>query len=870
MSKTKTDILPEHLKGPFVCSFYDRKTATIYLKHPDGSWDSTITYPSFFIAKKDVRKFPFDEYGKYILERIEEGKYIRLVRDSMMDNDVLQEMISICRAENVEPYEADVSPVRRWFSDTGSLVEKKYRSLFFDLETHPLKIGFDNEAKKQHRVISFAAYDQEGNSFFEAAKESSEAEEILLLKKFVALIEKYDTILAWNGDDYDFFVLTARCKRHGLHVPWHKWNRLDHMRVVKKVLMSISDSAFKRSFALNAIGENVLGIKKIKLAVGGGEMHKLLGARESELKEYNMRDVEIMLKVEEKKGFLDLHYTLCSFCRTFPNRGSIYPNELADGILLRLALQEGKHFKARDMQERDENKKKYEGAYVMDPVVGFHKDVQVPDFASLYPSIILSWNMSNETMLHNGKSYPDFDGQYAKAPSTGVCFRTDIDGIIPKALRSLIATRKEYTNKAKGMEVGSDEWKNMNNLSTAVKVVTNSFYGLIGNEGSRFYEQEIARSVTLNGQWLIKQVAAYVEKCGYRVIYGDTDSLFIVCSPDNLRKELEYINGELIPTLLRNVGCKTCDVRMDYDKSFATLLLVSKKRYVGKLALHKGRVAPDDMEPEIKGLETQRSDQVRYSQKLLKKFMPLLIREDTSPNQIDEMLRDECDIFFKTDLRTDDIEITQSVQKHPEEYNPKTAVVKVAQKMIDDGKEFFRGMKVPIIVIEYKNNNAIAIHSDEYEGRCDRKYYWEHKILPSLQRLLDARYPNFPFNSFKHPGQGIFNFDALPIEVATPKSKNRIRGVQPPTQEIKLPTSKVTQRRKRQPAAFITFPVASESQIIGVAKLVHAYPGNMKLVLSLTVGKDEVVIPTDETISMEGLKEIKKIFPMLKINPNPT
>lgn len=859
--------LPKHLKGPFVNAIYQRREGIIYLKRPDGEMTSTRTYPSFFIRRKDKDKFPAEEFSGKILDWIDEGNHWRALLDPEIKRDKITEMMDVAEDEGVKLLEADVSPVRRWFSDTGALVSQKFRCLFFDLETHPLAIGFDDEAKKRHRIISFAAYDQEGNSWFEAAAKSSDEQELKVIKKFFKIAKNYDVLLAWNGDDYDFFVLRARCKYHKHKVDWRLWNWLDHMRVVKKLLMSIPDPAFKRSFALDKVGENVLGIRKIKTSVGGGELHKLLGAREKELEAYNRRDVEIMLGIEEKREFLVLQFALCGLCRTFPNRGSTFPNELADGTLLRLAIQEGRHFPSRRYGEPDENYKKYEGAFVLDPEIGFHTDVQVPDFASLYPSIILSWNMSNETKIIEGRRYPpNITSHIAHATATGVRFRTDIEGIIPKALRQLISKRGEYKSRAKTLALDSEEYKNVGHLSTAVKVVTNSFYGLLGNEGSRFHDRDIARSVTLTGQLLIREHIRFFEKRGYQTVAGDTDSVFVKCPEAEMNLMLREINDSFIPAILDRAGCKENSIKMDFDKGYKTLLIVTKKRYAGRLSLHKGRHAPDDMEPEIKGLEFQRSDNARYAQKLQMKYVHLLLDQYVNPNDIDNYLRTDGEEFYKKEHDLEEIVITKGVSKKPSEYKPMTTAARVAQWMIDDGREFFVGMKVPYIVVQHKPN-VLAIHADEYKGTFDRKYYWEKLILPPVLRLIQARFPGYSFSDFKQPLQGQFDFSnqamtsrKVPKQVTAKKIVKKIKKIKKPVRQIK------------SDVYTLTIPShAGIPTIKGIAKLAKAFPGRYKLAIIIDIKRldAEVDISTEQYVSMECLREIKNTFPQVQIDPKP-
>lgn len=860
--------LPKSLKGPFCNAFYQRSEGVIYLKREDGDVVSTRTYPSFFIKKEHRARFPASDFAGKILDWVDEDAYWRAMLDPEIRRDTINDMIITGNDAGAPILEADVSPVRRWFSDTGALVSQKYRCLFFDLETHPLQVGFDDEAKKKHRIISFAAYDQEGHSWFCAAKKSSDEEELRVIKEFFKIAKEYDVLLAWNGDEYDFFVIRARCKLHKFKVDWRLWNWLDHMRVVKKLLVSIPDPAFKRSFALDKVGENVLGIRKIVTSVGGGQLYKLLGEREQELEVYNRRDVEIMLGVEEKREFLILQFALCSICRTFPNRGSTFPNSLADGTLLRLAVQEGRHFPSRLYTERDEDEEeKYEGAYVMDPKLGFHRNVQVPDFAGLYPSIIISWNMSNETKIQPGGSYPEDSSHVATATATGVKFRTDIEGIIPKALRQLISKRNEYKVRLKGLALDSEEYKTVGHLSTAVKVVANSFYGLLGNEGSRYHDTDIARSVTLTGQLLIREIIHFFEMKGYETVAGDTDSVFVKCSEGAMRLMLEEINNNVVPALTARVGCRENTVRMEFDKGYKSLLIVTKKRYAGKLALHKGRPAPDDMEPEIKGLESQRSDIIRYAQKLQTKYIHLLLDPDVNPIDIDAMLRRDGEEFFTKTHTLDTIVITKGVSKKPSEYKPPTTASRIAQYLIDSGHEFFVGMKIPFVVVSHKPH-VVGIHADEYDGSFDRVYYWEKLVLPAVLRLVEARFPNFTFSRFDQPMQQQFDFASQARSAVKIMKGAPVQKIIKTVKVIKKPKAV---REVKADIYTITIPAdAGEAAVRGVAKMAKSFPGRFKLGIVINIPKlADVDISTEQYVSMDCLREIQKLFPSVQINPKP-
>ena len=861
--------VPEHLKGPFVSGYYANKKALAYFRRPDGKYVSTKCYPAFFLDKRRRAMFPWKDYEHLLLGSEAEGAYVRVYVDPEANYMEVREMLEGVQDTGTKIYEGDVKPVRRWISDYGPSISTTYRSLFVDIETHMLLPGFDDLAKKMHRVVSFSAADTNGNKWHcsvpahQPVRESTDEEEIALIKKFCSIAENYDTILAWNGDNYDFYVLKERAKKLDMRIRWSQWNLLDYLRVVKKLLGSIPDPDLKKSFKLDIVGEAVLGIRKLKLSVGYKDLWKLAGT--DELHEYNDRDVEIMVGVDKKRDFLALHYALCSLCYTFPGRSSTFPTELADGILLRLGMENGVHFPTKS-NTKLEDEVRYEGAFVFDPKIGFHQSVQVPDFASLYPSIIMSWNMSNETVIPEGTSAPA-GASVATATATGVRFRTDVQGLIPTALKQLIAKRKEYNVKAKQYSVDSDEYKNTMHLSTAVKVAANSFYGLIGSPSSRFSDVTIARSVTLTAQLLIREVAKYFERRGMEIVAGDTDSVFVKTTQERMIAALKDVNATVIPDLLNSSGCRECAVRMEYDKGYKTLLIVVKKHYCGKLALSKGREAPSDMKPEVKGLEVQRGDQVKYGQKLQWKYINFLLDPSIDPVAVERKLKKDGEEFFHGDITLEDIEIYQGLSKPIDEYKTDTTAVELAKKMIASGEEFFVGMKIPTVVVGHKPN-VQAILASEYTGKFDRVYYWENKILPMLERLLDARFPAYNFRDFAHPDQ--FQFDFFGREVKKPEEKivtvqkivKTVKTVKV-VKQVKSPLPDIRLSGTTRTFAITVQPGVPENYIAAVKKLAIAFPGDVYLHFIVYTDGSKVEITSGLKVNVEFKENFKLSFPSI-------
>jgi len=859
--------LPEELVGPFVGGMYDHSLARLYLKREGGTSQVVDdVYPSLFIPTPQFNNFDmqsFPEVFQGVPHYQEEGRYIRVYMKPRTTRSKIDEILHMSNADGVFPREADVSALRRWFSDTGSLVSNKTKALFFDLETKPEVIGFDEEAKKHHRIISFSAQDLNNNRWFDYNHTNDLQGEERLIKSFLKIAEAYDTLLAWNGNDYDFYVIKWRCKKLKLEIEWRQWNLLDYMLTVKKCLGTISDPKFKRSYALDNIGQNVLGIRKLHVNCPMGQLDRLIEQdRVSELEEYNVRDTEIMIKLEEKREFLQLHLAVCSICRMFPGPGSLFPNALADGLMLRLAIQQNRHFRTRYLYQEDENENKYSGAYVMDPIIGFHEKVQVVDFSSLYPSIIISWNMSPDTKLWNNQSYPiDIMHNCATATATGVKFRTDREGMLPMALRKLLEQRKIYSKKQMEANVGTEEWKRFGHESTALKVVANSMYGLLGSQFSRYYDREIAESVTLTGQHLIKNCIHYSEGLGYKVIGGDTDSIFVIASIEKAATLIDEINKTLVPQICNESGCRQTAIRMDSDKAYHYLLIQAKKKYAGKLSLHKGRLAPDDMEPDVKGLEFQRSDQIRYAQRMQMHFLHFLLRPDADPVTVQTELRKWADEFLDKEINVDDIVITQAVKKHPDNYASITPAVRVAKQMIEDGKEFFQGIKVPYIVTKTNRHGIVTcIHADEYTGNFDRMYYWKQKILPPVSRLIEARFQNENLDELmsmmQDPGQFTFDYQDNDMRVRKPKA----------------PKPKSRKRKVRISRTYLD--IHEEHKVKTIKTLAQfikqGKKGSRRIFLRIKLNSgDTVVISTEHYVDDACLKTIMNHLPFVGIEPRP-
>ncbi len=239
------------------------------------------------------------------------------------------------------------------------------------------------------------------------------------------------------------------------------------------------------------------------------------------------------------------------------------------------------------------------GGYVMESVPGFHRDVLVFDFKSLYPTIIMSFMIDPLGRIA-------YDRERIETPS-GLSFSKN-KTILPYILRDLMNERKDAA------EAGNLP------LSLAVKLIMNSFYGVLGSRNCRFFSVETAGAITSAGRWILRETSKYLKDTyGYDPIYGDTDSIFIKIGHEEGRnsrsigtigKGIAKETTEWLSNLLQERFSTESELELEFERHFLHFFMPSirgsntgsKKRYCGAY-MEEG-----DLKLEFKGLESARTD----------------------------------------------------------------------------------------------------------------------------------------------------------------------------------------------------------------------------------------------------------------------
>jgi DNA polymerase elongation subunit (family B) len=406
-----------------------------------------------------------------------------------------------------------------------------------------------------------------------------------------------DVITGWNSRFFDIpYIVNRIIKIHGEEFvrrlsPWGLIDRRDITTMQRKQMayeiqgiaqMDYLD-LFKKfgysygpqeTYKLDHIASVVLGEKKLSYEEHGN-LHTLYKHDHQKFIDYNIKDVDLVDRFEDKMGLITLALTMAY-------RGGVNYSDVMGTTAIWDAIIFRNLYANQVIIPFAEEKFKtpYPGGYVKDPHVGMHEWVVSFDLNSLYPSIIMQNNMSPETIipgkvanvnvdnLLSGEIKPRLDANEC-ASASGQYFKTDEQGILPKIIdemyservvikRQMIASQKELEridkNDKQELYRVQRDIAIAENQQMSIKILLNSLYGALGNKYFRFFDQRIAEGITLTGQltirWAEKAINTYLNsvlktKKDY-VLAIDTDSVY-VCLDDlvsavNPKNPLEFVD----------------------------------------------------------------------------------------------------------------------------------------------------------------------------------------------------------------------------------------------------------------------------------------------------------------------------------------
>ena len=516
--------------------------------------------PYFYIKKTDLKKID-NLLKKYKTEEtnltnFNEEKVIKISANIQAEINKLHQAIH----KKIDTYEADIKPHTRFLMDNNILgsikIEGDYESSeridrvynnpkITAIEQYKpnLKIiSIDLESdKKTGKLFCIGLYTENEKKVFMITKHKLKntiecKDEAECLEKFKTELIKLDPdiITGWNLINFDLVYLKELSIKHKISFDIGRNNENIRLRIesdffrtssadisgrqVLDTLNLIRDPFIKEaptikhaefeSYTLEDVSQAILNSGKlIKGKSRHDEIEKLYEKNTTEthqkLADYNLLDCKLVYDILERTKIIDLAIERSQLTGLPLDRitGSIVA---FDSLYIRKARERKLVCPTTKFGLKEE---RITGGYVQSSNPGIYNNVLILDFKSLYPSIIKTFNIDPASYLEKKEKNA--------IESPNKAYFKNQSGILPE----IIATLHEAREKAK---------KEKRELASyAIKIIQNSFFGVLANQNCRFFNLKIANAITHFGQFIIKLTAQEIEKLGYKVIYQDTDSCFV-------------------------------------------------------------------------------------------------------------------------------------------------------------------------------------------------------------------------------------------------------------------------------------------------------------------------------------------------------
>ena len=537
-----------------------------------------------------------------------------------------------------------------------------------------------------------------------------------------------DVLTGWNVIDFDLTVLARIAARVGHPFELGRGKGELRLRAAQgyfgsgsanvpgRVVLDGIDllrGAFVRmdDYSLDAVGRQVLGDGKAldgDVVDRAGEiMHRYQHDLEG-FARYARTDARLVREIVDELNLIRLAFARSALTGMTPDRVAA---SIASFDFLYLAALGPRGYVAPTVRSDDSRVfEAQSGGHVFEPVTGIHENVWVFDFKSLYPSIIRTFNIDPLGYLGNPSDAED------RIELPGASFRRE-PGILPAMLEALFPQREAA--KRSGDDVASQ----------AIKILMNSFYGVLGTPACRFHNPDIANAITGQGRFLLRWSKDWFERCGYEVLYGDTDSVFVASGLSDataagpLGAELAQRCTRELAELVGQRWRVESHLELEFEKLYTKLFLPSvrhgaggaRKRYAG---LVQG-CDPDAV--EFVGMEVVRRDWTQLAKQVQRELYYRLFDDQDVTDYLFDVVRQ-----VREGALDDLLVYRKGLRKPPAQYTATSPPhVVAARKSGDVGR-----------IVSYLITVAGPEPLDNLQHEPDREHYVQKQILPVAEPVL--------------------------------------------------------------------------------------------------------------------------------------
>ncbi len=563
---------------------------------------------------------------------------------------------------------------------------------------------------------------------FQIGRTSTEAE---ILTTFVEKVRKYDpdVITGYNIGGYDLPLLEERAKalklpglalaRDQTAISGDDGGRLWRIngRVVADAWWSARTELHPKQETLQFVAQQLLGEGKLDV-----DRRNIVGewAKDpAKVMEYCEHDARLAAQILLRLRSLEKASDLATVAHLPLEEGlNGRTSQFVDSILIPRADRKGIGV---PMNRYSRSETQIEGGYVHTIKPGLYNWIVVLDFKSMYPNIIISKNLCFTTLSSDGPTVSPTGARFLSAEQR--------PGLIPEVLRDLLTQRDAI--RQRGRDATSPELQRYyDGLQSAVKILMNSFYGVLASSFYRFTNPEIGAAITSFGRQAITTIIKTLEAENIEVVYSDTDSVFVRSPEPTLEGAMRC--GQDLAKRFTAAGV-TFEFQSVYEALFSH---GAKKRYVGRTVWPKDDIV-------IRGYETQRTDTFDYQSAALREVFDKVLTGDTQGTLV--RARELVAQVQQGTVPVERLVIARTVRPE-EEYNVSTReslpFLRVFKKLQAEGYDVIPGMKVAWVVTNARKTPQEVepwIEGRTFPSHLRPDYsYYADRVAQTLARVTEV------------------------------------------------------------------------------------------------------------------------------------
>jgi len=717
--------------------------------------------PHFYIRSADIPK------AAYIVKAVPTGwtdlsgqPMARIEATTPPDVPGIRDRLS---AMGIDTFEADLRFAMRYLIDrsirSGVAIEGAARAgegvawVFDDAKVSPADVritprvlAFDIETSpKADRLLAISIYglgaDEvaivDGTNRPMPSRAIAMKDERAALLWFVERLRQLDVdiITGWNVIDFDLATLARISER--LAMPFMLGRDRGGVRIRAaegyfgsgnatingRVVLDGIDllrGAFVRmsDYSLDAVAREVLGEGKAMHGDIKDRVAEILHNYRHDLPSfalYARTDARLALAIVEKLDLIELAFARSRLTGMMPDRVAA---SIASFDAVYLEALHRRQIVAPSVRFDDSRVHAAQaGGQVFEPITGMHQLVWVFDYKSLYPSIMRTWGIDPLQFVRAQGLPDDRVTRLVSGARFAPASRAE-PAILPTMLDSLFAARERAKKNKDAI------------ASQAIKILMNSFYGVLGTPACRFYNPAIANAITGQGRYLLGWSKQWFESRGYRVLYGDTDSVFVQSGLDDPATAhtlglslVKQINIELAAHVQAMSGLES-KLELEYEKLYAKLFLASVRHGTGGARKRYAGVVVGESTPEFVGMEVVRRDWTELAKQVQRELYQRLFTEQPVGDYLHDLVsavrQGACNdlLVYRKGLRKDMREYTTSTPPH----------VAAARK----------SLAKPGNIIAYVMTQAGPEPTDRITAPYDLEHYIEKQVRPVAEPVLAA------------------------------------------------------------------------------------------------------------------------------------